>query len=126
MSVLSAIYLSNEFAMLVKMLTSIVAGGVVGLERYQNGHPAGVRTFAIIEANFAKGSVPGEQQIFERFTSYGFNVTSIAFKGAKSGSMQVRVHVWTLGNAAAARSHLAMEFLNDPTIAEFSVEPVRE
>ena len=84
------------------------------------------RSFAIIEANFAKGSVPGEQQIFERFTSYGFNVTSIAFKGAKSGSMQVRVHVWTLGNAAAARSHLAMEFLNDPTIAEFSVEPVRE
>lgn len=235
MSILTAFYNSHEYQMLLKMILSIIAGGVIGLERYQNGHPAGVRTFAIIsltstiltasltqgmygnlmgqgdmgasrviqgilqgigfigagvivrdgvsikgltsaasiwavagvgvligssefflavcgtsftaliliafrridaltarrsfaiiEAKFVKGSVPDEQQIQDRFTGYGFNVSSISFKGAKSGSMQVKVYVWTLGNAATARSHLAMELLNDPSIADFSVEPVRE
>jgi hypothetical protein len=53
-------------------------------------------------------------------------VSSISFKGAKSGSMQVKIYAWTLGNAANARSRLAKALLSDPTIAEFSVEPMRE
>ena len=234
MSYLMLFYSSPEFVFLIKLIGSIVAGSVIGLERYQNGHPAGMRTFAIIsltstiltasltegmygnlmgqgdmgasrviqgilqgigfigagvivregfsikgltsaasiwvvagigiligtgeyflasfgtlftvlilvvfkevaltsrrsfaviEAKFAKGAVPEEEQIYERFTSYGFNVSSIAFKGAKSGAMQIKVHVWASENAAKARSRLAMEFLNDPNIADFSVEPVRE
>lgn len=40
--------------------------------------------------------------------------------------MQLKVYVWIVGNAASARSRLAMEFLNDPNITEFTVEPVRE
>ncbi|MFA7280453.1 MAG: MgtC/SapB family protein [Sterolibacterium sp.] len=235
MSNLTNFYASPEFVFLLKMIGSVVAGSVIGLERYQNGHPAGMRTFAIIsltstfltasltegmygnlmgqgdmgasriiqgilqgigfigagvivregfsikgltsaasiwavagigiligtaeyflaisgtiftililvtfrqidkltsrrsfaviEAKFVKGAVPEEEQIFERFTSYGFNVSSIAFKGAKSGAMQIKVHVWASKNAAKARSRLAMEFLSDPSIADFSVEPVRE
>lgn len=234
MSYLITFYASSEFVFLSKLLGSIIAGSIIGLERYQNGHPAGMRTFAIIsltstfltasltegmyghlmgqgdmgasrviqgilqgigfigagvivregfsikgltsaasiwavagigiligtgeyflavfgtlftvlilvvfkevaltsrrsfaviEAKFAKGAVPEEEQIYERFTSYGFNVSSIAFKGAKSGAMQIKVHVWANENAAKARSRLAMEFLNDPNIADFSVEPVRE
>lgn len=234
MSYLTIFYSSSEFVFLTKLIGSIIAGSVIGLERYQNGHPAGMRTFAIIsltstflttsltegmyghlmgqgdmgasrviqgilqgigfigagvivregfsikgltsaasiwavagigiligtgeyflavfgtlftvlilvvfkevaltsrrsfaviEAKFAKGAVPEEEQIYERLTSYGFNVSSIAFKGAKSGAMQIKVHVWASQNAAKARSRLAMEFLNDPNIADFSVEPVRE
>ena len=46
-------YLTNfsstpEFVFLVKLIMSAFAGSVIGLERYQNGHPAGMRTFAII------------------------------------------------------------------------------
>jgi putative Mg2+ transporter-C (MgtC) family protein len=84
------------------------------------------RSFAVIEAKFAKGAVPEEEVIYERLTGYGFNVSSIGFKGAKSGSMQIRAHVWAMDNAARARSRLAMEFLNDPNIADFAIEPVRE
>lgn len=235
MSIPSNIYASIEFTFILKLIGSIIAGSVVGLERYQNGHPAGMRTFAIIsltstfltaslsngiygqlmgqgdvgasriiqgilqgigfigagvivrdgfsikgltsaasiwavagigiligtseyflatfgtlftililvsfrkldsltsrrsfaviEAKFVKEAVPEEEQIYERLTGYGFNVTSIAFKGAKSGSMQIKVHVWANKNATRARSRLAMEFLKDPTIADFSIEPVRE
>lgn len=86
----------------------------------------GGRSFTVIEAKFAKGAVPEEEDIFKRLTSYGFQVSSIAFKGAKSGAMQIKVHVWASENAAKARSRLAMEFLNDTSIADFSVEPVSE
>ncbi|MEI7612656.1 MAG: MgtC/SapB family protein [Betaproteobacteria bacterium] len=86
----------------------------------------GRRSFAVIEAKYAKGSVPEEEDIYKRLTSYGFHVSSIAFKGAKSGAMQIKVHVWASENAAKARSRLAMEFLNDANIADFSVEPVSE
>lgn len=234
MSYLMNIYSTPEFVFLLKLLCSVIAGSAIGLERYQNGHPAGMRTFAIIsltstfltasltegmygnlmgqgdmgasrviqgilqgigfigagvivreglsikgltsaasiwavagigiligtgeyflalfgtlftalilivfkrialtsrrsfaviEAKFAKGAAPEEEQIYERFTSYGFHVSSIAFKGAKSGAMQIKVHVWASENAAQARSRLAMEFLKDPNIADFSVEPVSE
>lgn len=37
-----------ELVFLLKLVLSLVAGGLIGLERYQNGHPAGMRTFAII------------------------------------------------------------------------------
>lgn len=84
------------------------------------------RSFAVIEAKYTKGAVPEEEEIFKRLTGYGFNVSSIAFKGAKSGAMVIRVHVWATENAAKARSRLAMEFLNDASIADFSVEPVSE
>lgn len=235
MALWNQIVTSTEFQMLLKMLASVVVGSLIGLERYQKGHPAGVRTFsiicltstlltasltqgmfgqlmgqgdmgasrviqgilqgigfigagvivrdgasikgltsaasiwavagigvlvgtseyflafcgtvftaiiliafrkidtlttrrsfAVVEAKFVKGSVPAEEQIHHRFTSYGFNVASISFRGAKSGAMQVKVEVWTVGDAARARSRLAMDLLNDPTIADFSVEPTRE
>ncbi len=84
------------------------------------------RSFAVIEAKFVKGAVPEEEQIYDRLTGYGFKVSSIAFRGAKSGAMQIKAHVWTSENAGKARSRLAMEFLKDPTVADFSVEPVRE
>lgn len=32
----------------LRLLMSVVAGSLVGLERYQRGHPAGMRTFAIV------------------------------------------------------------------------------
>jgi len=235
MSYLTNVFSTHEFVLLLKLICSVIAGGVVGFERYQNGHPAGMRTFAIIsltstlltatltqgmygqlmglgdmgasrviqgilqgigfigagvivregfsikgltsaasiwavagigiligtgewflatfgtiftililvtfrkldtltsrrsfaviEAKFTKESVPEEEQINERFTGYGFNVSSISFKGAKSGAMQIKVHVWASDNAAKARSRLAMEFLKDPNIVDFSIEPVRE
>jgi len=84
------------------------------------------RSFAIIEAKFVKGAVPEEEQIYDRLTGYGFKVSSIGFRGAKSGAMQIKAHVWTSENAGKARSRLAMEFLKDPTVADFSVDPVRE
>ncbi len=234
MSYLEDFYSTPEFIFLLKLLGSVFAGSVIGLERYQNGHPAGMRTFAIIsltstfltasltqgmygnlmgqgdmgasrviqgilqgigfigagvivregfsikgltsaasiwavagigiligtgeyflaalgtfltalilivfkevaltsrrsfaviEAKFVKGAVPEEEQIYERLTGYGFNVSTIAFKGAKSGALQIKAHVWASENATKARSRLAMEFLKDPSIADFSVEPVRE
>lgn len=234
LSYLANFYASIEFTFLAKLTCSVIAGSLIGLERYQNGHPAGIRTFAIIslastfltaslttgiygqlmgqgdmgasriiqgilqgigfigagvivrygfsikgltsaasiwsvagigiligtgeyflatfgtlftililvsfrklaltsrrsfaviEAKFVKEAVPEEEQIYERLTGYGFNVSSIAFKGAKSGSMQIKVNVWADGNATKARSRLAMEFLKDPTIADFSIEPVME
>lgn len=84
------------------------------------------RSYAVIEASFASGVVPEEEQICQRLTSYGFHVSSIAFKGAKSGAMQIKAHVWAGEGAAKVRSRLAMEFLNDPDIADFSLEPVRK
>ncbi len=234
MSYLTYFYSSPEFVFLLKLIFAIVAGSLVGLERYHNGHPAGMRTFAIItltstfltaslthgfygqlmgqgdmgasrviqgilqgigfigagvivregfsikgltsaasiwsvaglgiligtgeyflavfgtaftmlilisfrelkvssrrsfaviEAKFVKDAVPEEEQLNKRLTDYGFNVSSISFRGAKSGAMQIKAHVWANQNASKARSRLAMEFLKDPTIADFSVEPVRE
>ena len=35
-------------AMLLKLLAATLIGGIIGLERHRNGHPAGMRTFAII------------------------------------------------------------------------------
>jgi putative Mg2+ transporter-C (MgtC) family protein len=84
------------------------------------------RRFAVVEASFAKQAVPTEEQIRARLTGYGLNVSSIAFKGAQSGVLQVKVHVWAKEQAAMARSRLAMAFLNDPGILDFSVEPVGE
>ena len=234
MSYLADFYSTPEFGFLLKLIASVFAGSVIGLERYQNGHPAGMRTFAIIsltstfltasltqgmygnlmgqgdmgasrviqgilqgigfigagvivregfsikgltsaasiwavagigiligtgeyflaafgtfftvlilvvfkevaltsrrsfaviEAKFVKDAVPEEEQIYARLTGYGFNVSSISFRGAKSGAMQIKAHVWASENATKARSRLAMEFLKDPSIADFSVEPVRE
>lgn len=84
------------------------------------------RSFAVIEAKFSKDAVPEEEAIYARLTDYGFNVSSIGFKGAKSGAMQIKAHVWAADNAANARSRLAMEFLKDPKVVDFSIEPVRE
>jgi hypothetical protein len=84
------------------------------------------RSFAIVEATFVKDAFHSEKQLQDRFLAHGFTVSSIAFKGVKSGAMQVRAHVWILGNAASARSAVALDFLNDATIKAFSVEPVRE
>ena len=234
MSYLTGFFSTPEFVFLAKLIFSVTAGSAIGLERYQNGHPAGMRTFAIIsltstfltasltegmyghlmgqgdmgasrviqgilqgigfigagvivregfsikgltsaasvwavagigiligtgeyflalfgtiftafilvafkevtltsrrsyaviEARFANCVVPEEEQICQRLTSYGFHVSSIAFKGAKSGAMQIKAHVWAGEGAARVRSRLAMEFLKDPDIADFSVEPVRE
>ena len=234
MSYLTGFFSTPEFVFLSKLICSVIAGSAIGLERYQNGHPAGMRTFAIIsltstlltasltegmyghlmgqgdmgasrviqgilqgigfigagvivregfsikgltsaasvwavagigiligtgdyflalfgtvltvfilvafkeveltsrrsfaiiEATFANGVVPEEEQIRQRLASYGFHVSSIAFKGAKSGAMQIKAHVRAAKGAARMRSHLAMEFQKDPDIADFSVEPVRE
>ena len=84
------------------------------------------RSFAVIEAKFSRDAIPEEEAIYARLTGYGFNVSSIGFKGAKSGAMQIRAHVWATDNAANARSRLAMEFVKDPKVVDFSIEPVRE
>jgi putative Mg2+ transporter-C (MgtC) family protein len=234
MSYLTGFFSTPEFVFLSKLICSVIAGSAIGLERYQNGHPAGMRTFAIIsltstfltasltegmyghlmgqgdmgasrviqgilqgigfigagvivregfsikgltsaasvwavagigiligtgdyflalfgtiftvfilvafkevaltsrrsyaiiEASFANGVVPEEEQIVQRLTAYGFHVSSIAFQGAKSGSMRIKAHVWAGKGAARVRKRLATEFLSDPDIADFSVEPVRE
>ncbi len=42
------LFYSVESVFLLKIVLSVIAGGLIGLERYQNGHPAGMRTFAII------------------------------------------------------------------------------
>lgn len=234
MSLLETIYTSAEFAIVLKLIFSVLAGSGIGFERFQNGHPAGMRTFAIIcltsafltasltqglfgqlmgqgdmgasrviqgilqgigfigagvivrdglsikgltsaasiwavagigiligtgeyflafvgttftaiiliafkeikvasrrsfaliEVQFAKDATPEEEQLYERFTQYGFKVSSIAFKGAKSGAMQVKARVWAGVEAGDARSRLAMDFLRDPSIADFSVEPIGE
>jgi hypothetical protein len=50
---------------------------------------------------------------------------SLAFKGAKSGALQIRASVWAEGKVAAeARTQLALNFQVDPKVVDFSVEPV--
>jgi uncharacterized membrane protein YhiD involved in acid resistance len=39
---------SPNLELLLKLGLACVVGGIIGLERYRNGHPAGMRTFAII------------------------------------------------------------------------------
>ncbi len=39
---------SANLELLLKLGLACVVGGIIGLERYRNGHPAGMRTFAII------------------------------------------------------------------------------
>jgi len=45
---MSNLFSTIELVFLLKLVLSVIAGGLIGLERYQNGHPAGMRTFAII------------------------------------------------------------------------------
>ena len=45
---MSNLFSSVELVFVLKLILSLIAGGLIGLERYQNGHPAGMRTFAII------------------------------------------------------------------------------
>jgi putative Mg2+ transporter-C (MgtC) family protein len=83
------------------------------------------RSYAIVHAKFSKESAPDEKGLSGRLEGMGFNVLSLAFKGAKSGALVIRASVWAQGKGAAdARARLAKDFQSDPTVVDFSVEPV--
>ena len=82
------------------------------------------RSYAIVHTRFARDAVPDEAALLARFRSFGFNVLSLAFKGAKSGALEIRASVWVAGKTAAdARARLALDFQSDSTVVDFSVEP---
>lgn len=83
------------------------------------------RSYALVHAKFSKEAVPDEKGMTEQFESYGFTVLSLAFKGAKSGALEIRASVWAPGKTAAdARARLALNFRTDQKVVDFSVEPV--
>ena len=84
------------------------------------------RSFAVVEAVFAKDAFPTEDAILSRLKCYGFNVTRIAFKGVKTNEMQIKADVWVDKDAAQARAQLALDFLKDPEIEDFSIEQIGE
>ncbi len=82
------------------------------------------RSYAIVHARFSKEAVPDENALFVRLESFGFKVLSVAFKGVKSGALEIRASVWVTGQAAAdARARLALDFQADHRVVDFSVEP---
>lgn len=83
------------------------------------------RSYALIHAKFSKEAVPDEKALTEQLQGFGFTVLSLAFKGAKSGALEIRASIWAPGKtAAAARTSLALDFRADPKVVDFSVEPV--
>lgn len=83
------------------------------------------RSYAVVHAKFAKESAPDEKELTGRIEGMGFQVLSLAFKGAKSGALVIRASVWAQGRGAAdARARLARDFQADPSVVDFSVEPV--
>ena len=83
------------------------------------------RSYALVHAKFSKEAVPDEKGLTEQLEGYGFTVLSLAFKGAKSGALQIRASVLAEGKVAAeARTQLALNFQVDPKVVDFSVEPV--
>ena len=83
------------------------------------------RSYALVNARFSKEAVPDETGLSRRLESYGFNVLSLAFKGAKSGALAISASVWAPGKVAAeARARLALDFQADTNVVDFSVEPV--
>lgn len=84
------------------------------------------RSLAIVEISFTKGAIPDEETLHQRFAKFDFKVATLDFRGAKGTTMLIRAHVWATGHTGRARSRLAMDFMNDPGISDFSIEPVRE
>ncbi len=84
------------------------------------------RSFAIVEAVFAKGTFLTEEAFVSRLKRYGFNVTRISFKGMKTNEMQIKADVWADKDTAQARALLAVDFLKDPHIEDFSIEQIGE
>lgn len=84
------------------------------------------RSFAIIEAVFATDTFPTEEVLRSRLKGYGFHVTRISFKGMKTNEMQIKADVWADKDAAQARALLALDFLKDPDIEDFSIEQIGE
>ena len=84
------------------------------------------RSFAIIEAVFATGAFPTEEIVRARLKGYGFQVTRISFKGMKTNEMQIKADVWADKDAAQARALLALDFLKDPDVEDFSIEQIGE
>lgn len=84
------------------------------------------RALAIVEISFSREAIPDEEALHARFGRFGFKVATLDFRGAKGSTLQIRAQVWSTGHPAKARSGLAMDLLEDPGVAEFSIEPVRE
>jgi putative Mg2+ transporter-C (MgtC) family protein len=83
------------------------------------------RSYAMVHAKFSKEAVADEKGLTEQLEGYGFKVLSLAFKGAKSGALQIRASVWAEGKVAAeARTQLALHFQADTKVVDFSVEPI--
>lgn len=83
------------------------------------------RSYANVVAKFSKSAIPDEHSLRKRLESYGFTVLTVSFKGAKSGAMVIRASVWASGkHAHSARACLAQAFHADPSVVDFSVEPV--
>lgn len=82
------------------------------------------RSYAVVHARFARDAVPDEAHLLQRLESFGFNVLSLSFKGAKSGALEIRASVWVPGKtAAAARARLALDFQADHDVMDFAVLP---
>lgn len=83
------------------------------------------RSYAMVHAKFSKEAVPDEKGLTKQLESYGFKVLSLAFKGAKSGALQIRASVWAEGKVASdARTQLALNFQADLKVVDFSAEPI--
>lgn len=82
------------------------------------------RSYVLIHARFVKKAVPHEQEVRDRLEKFGFRVLALAFKGAKSGALTLRMNVWAPGKQAAhSRAALAQDFQTDSSIVDFSIEP---
>lgn len=83
------------------------------------------RSYANVVAKFSKDSAPDELKLRDRLEAHGFKVLTVAFKGAKSGALVIKMNVWASGKtAASARAKLAKDFQADPSVVDFAVEPV--
>jgi putative Mg2+ transporter-C (MgtC) family protein len=81
------------------------------------------RSYSTIQVKFSKDSIPDEAALSSRLQSYGFNVLTVSYKGAKSGTLLATISVWADGLVAEkVRAHLAQAFHKDSEVLEFSVQ----
>lgn len=82
------------------------------------------RSYSVVHATYAHAALPDEKRMVDQLEGFGFRVLALSFKGAKSGTLDIRASVWAPGATAPdARERLALAFQSDPRVVDFAVEP---